>query len=100
VGRVAIEWLDDIQAVLLQRATEFRDSNIIDVENADQFREVVGSGKWARAWWGGTDAQERALKEETGATLRCYPMDQPGGTGTCFLTGAEAKEIALFGRAY
>lgn len=99
-GRTAIEWLNDIQATLLQRATEFRDSNIVDVEHADQFREVVGSGKWARVWWAGTDGQERALKEETGATLRCYPKDQPGGAGRCFLTGAAAQEVALFGKAY
>ncbi len=100
VGHTAIEWLKDIQASLLQRAIEFRDSNIVDVENADQFRDVVGSGKWARAWWAGSDAQERQLKEETGATLRCYPLEQPGGTGACFLTGAEAGEVALFSRAY
>ncbi len=100
VGRVAVEWLEDIQATLLKRATEFRDNNIVDVESPEQFREVVTSGRWARVWWAGSDAQERELKQETGATLRCYPMDQPGGTGTCFFTGAEASEVALFGRAY
>lgn len=100
VGRVALEWLEDIQSTLLKRATEFRDSNIVDVENREQFREVVTSGRWARVWWAGSDAQERELKEETGATLRCYPLDQPGGTGTCFFSGGEASEVALFGRAY
>jgi prolyl-tRNA synthetase len=100
VGVQARAWLDDIQASLLKRATEFRDGNIVDVANPDQFREVIAAGKWARAWWAGTDAQERALKEETGATIRCFPMEQPGGTGACFLTGAEASEVALFARAY
>jgi len=100
VGARATEWLTDIQASLLARATEFRDSNIVDVETPEQFREVVTSGKWARAWWAGTDGQERGLKEETGATIRCFPLDQPGGTGRCFLTGEDASEVALFAKAY
>ncbi|MEP7219859.1 MAG: proline--tRNA ligase [Bacteroidota bacterium] len=100
VGVQARAWLDDIQAAMLQRAIEFRDANIVDVTSPEAFRETIAAGKWARAWWVGTDEQERALKEETGATIRCFPMEQPGGTGTCFLTGGEAKEVALFARAY
>ncbi|MBS1912510.1 MAG: proline--tRNA ligase [Bacteroidetes bacterium] len=100
VAPTALQWLVDIQAALLKRATEFRDDNIIDVSSHNQFREVVESGKWARCWWAGSDADERGLKEETGATLRCIPLDQPGGAGRCFLTDAEAKEIALFAKAY
>jgi prolyl-tRNA synthetase len=100
VGVVARQWLDDIQATLLARATEFRDRNIIDVTSYDQLKEVIANAQWARVWWSGTDEQERAIKEETGATIRCFPIEQPGGTGTCFYTGAEAKEVALFARAY
>jgi prolyl-tRNA synthetase len=100
VGRVALEWLEDIQRSLLQRATEFRDANIVDVENYHQLKEVIASNKWARAWWCGTDEQERSIKEETGATVRCIPIEQPGGGGQCFFTGAEASEIALFAKAY
>ena len=100
VATTAAEWLRDIQASLLERATAFRDSNIVDVESPEQFREVVAAGKWARAWWAGTDAQERQLKEETGATIRCFPLEQPEGSGKCFLTGGDASEVALFARAY
>jgi prolyl-tRNA synthetase len=100
VGATAIAWLADIQAALLKRATEFRDRNIVDVTSHEQFRQVIEAGQWARMWWAGSDAQERALKEETGATIRCFPIDQPGGSGTCFTSGAEATEVALFARAY
>lgn len=58
------------------------------------------SGKWARGWWAGSDEQEVALKEESGATLRCFPLEQPGGGGTCFLTGKPADQVALFAKAY
>ena len=100
VGRVAIEWLADIQQSLLERAIQFRDSNIVDVETPERFAEVIANGQWARAWWAGTGTDERKLKDETGATLRCFPLSQPGGTGRCFLTGAEASEVAVFAKAY
>jgi prolyl-tRNA synthetase len=100
VNTHAAAWLDDIQQSLLKRATDFRDENIVDVETMDQLREVIGANKWGRVWWAGTDDQERAIKEETGGTIRCFPTDQPGGTGRCVFTGQEAKEVALFAKAY
>lgn len=93
--------LDEIHASLLQNATEFRDANIHDVTNYDDFQQVIASGGWARGWWMGSDDDERRVKEETGATLRCYPFEQPDGeAGTCFYTGQPAHEVALFSKAY
>lgn len=40
------------------------------------------------------------MKEETGATLRCFPLEQPKQGGICFLTGQQAQEVALFAKAY
>jgi prolyl-tRNA synthetase len=54
----------------------------------------------ARAWWCGATACEQAIQEETKATTRCIPFDQPGGTGRCIHCGEEAKEMAIFARAY
>lgn len=48
----------------------------------------------------GSDEDEKRIKEETTATLRCLPFDQPGGSGPCFLTGADAAEVAIFAKAY
>ena len=92
--------LDDIQANLLQQATDFRDSRIQDVSNYDEFKEVVDSGQWARGWWHEDDDAERRVKEETGATLRCLPFDQPGEAGKCFYSDEDAKRVALFAKAY
>jgi prolyl-tRNA synthetase len=85
---------------LLQQATEFRDSNIHDVGSYDDFRDVINEGGWARGWWCGSDEDEVRLKNETGATLRCFPLEQPEGGGTCFLTGEGASQVALFAKAY
>lgn len=60
------------------------------------------AGKWARGPWSGSDEDETRVKEETQATLRCFPFDQPQPSGemTCFLTGKPAKEVAVFAKAY
>jgi prolyl-tRNA synthetase len=92
--------LDEIQANMLKQATEFRDANIHDVTTYDDLKRVVEEGGWARVWWSPNDNNERKIKEETGATIRCFPFEQPGGTGKCFYTGETAERVALFARAY
>ncbi|MGB4868662.1 MAG: proline--tRNA ligase [Candidatus Promineifilaceae bacterium] len=91
--------LVDIQQSLLDRATQFRDANTHDVSNYDEFKEAIQTG-FARAWWAGSPQDEQRVKEETKATIRCFPLDQPDGRGTCFYTGQPADKIAIFGRAY
>jgi len=93
--------LDDVQASMLQQAMEFRDSNIHPIDSYDAFKQVIEAGGWARAYWTGSDDDERRVKEETGATLRCYPLEQPAGDGgTCFYTNQRAERVALFAKAY
>jgi prolyl-tRNA synthetase len=84
---------------LLARATQFRDANTHDVDNYEDFKTAVQTG-FARVWWAGDNAEELRVKEETKATIRCFPFEQPQGTGTCFFTGRPTGQIALFGRAY
>ncbi len=93
------ETLDTIQADMYRAALAFRDANIHSPTHYADFKAVVEDG-FARVWWAGSDADELKVKEETKATLRCIPMDQPGGAGVCFYTGKPAKEMAIFARAY
>lgn len=58
------------------------------------------TGKWARGFWAGNDEQEVKVKEETGATLRCFPLEQEHERGTCFFTGEPEGQVALFAKAY
>ncbi len=92
--------LGAIQTNLLEDARAFRDQHISDVGTYDEMRQVIESGNWARAWWNGTDEDEQAVKDETGATIRCFPFDQPDGTGACVKTGQLAQKVALIARAY
>lgn len=99
LAQTVSDLLADIQANLLARATQFRDANTHDVDNYDAFKKAVQTG-FARVWWAGDNADEQRVKEETKATIRCFPLAQPGGGGTCFYTGRPADKIAIFGRAY
>jgi prolyl-tRNA synthetase len=92
--------LDEIQDSLLASATAFRDQNIVDVTSYEELKEVVKAGRWARGYWCGSDEDEVRVKEETQATLRCFPFDQPATGGACFLTGQPADEVAIFAKAY
>lgn len=96
----ALDLLDAVQASLLMQATEFRDSHIHDVASYDELKQVIETGAWARGWWAGSDDDERRVKDETGATIRCFPFDQPDGSGQCLMSGQPAQQVALFARAY
>uniref|UniRef100_A0A7C8Z0Q7 proline--tRNA ligase n=1 Tax=Opuntia streptacantha TaxID=393608 RepID=A0A7C8Z0Q7_OPUST len=92
--------LDEIQAALLSMATSFRDSNIVDVSSYDELKAAISAGKWAKGPWSASDKDELKVKEETGATIRCYPFEQPEGTKTCLMTGNPADEVAIFAKSY
>ena len=92
--------LCDIQNNLLEDARNFRDAHIKDASSYDELRQIVDGGEWASVWWNGSDADEQAVKDETGATLRCFPFEQPGNTGKCVFSGQNAQRHALFAKAY
>ena len=92
--------LDGVQAGLLAQATAFRDANIVDVSSYAELTAAVEAGRWARAGWAASDADEARVKEETGATFRCFPFAQPEGGRACIVTGAPGAPVALFAKAY
>jgi len=94
-----IDALRLIQNEMLQSATEFRDANTRETNDYESFKEAVAQG-FARAWWCGRIECEDKVKEETKATTRCIPFDQPGGSGRCVVCGESASEVAIFARAY
>lgn len=91
--------LENVQRSLLERATAFRDANIYDPTNYYDFKEVLQNG-WAFSWWCGDAACETQVKDETKATTRCIPLNQPGDSGKCVICGKPASEKVYFSRAY
>jgi len=91
--------LKTIQQSLLERATTFRDRHIFDPKDYVELQDAVQDG-WAYSWWCGDAACEAKIKEDTKATARCIPMDQPGGSGKCIVCGKMASEKVYFARSY
>lgn len=91
--------LEEIQAALYQRAVAFKESHTRTVSTYAELKEAIETG-FAYCWWAGDSDDEKRIKEETRATIRCIPLDQPGGTGTCVYTGKPATKMVVFARSY
>ncbi len=91
--------LSEIQANMLARAKAFRDAHIFDPKDYEELKQTVENG-WAFSWWCGDPACEAKVKEDTKATTRCIPLEQPGGKGKCIICGKEAHEKVYFSKAY
>lgn len=92
--------LDEIHLGLLNKATAFRDANIHEPKDYEELKEIVQNG-WAYSWWCGSEECEAKVKEDTKATTRCIPLDQPQGeTGRCVVCGEPATEKVYFAKAY
>lgn len=108
--REAVEMLDSIHHALLERARQFRDSNIFGCGELTAFENHWNSenpGWLLTAWNGGAEAEEEISKRFK-ITIRCLPVDDAmlpekavADAGTrCFLTGEPAKQLAIWGRSY
>ncbi len=91
--------LDEIQAAMLVKARNFRDAHIHEPKDYEELRQIVQDG-WALAYWCGSTECEARVKEDTKATTRCIPLDQPEGQGKCIVCGQPAKIKVYFARAY
>lgn len=100
ISATVSEMLKTIQANLLEKATLFRDEHIYEPKDYEEFKEIIAEDGWCYVWWKPDAENEARIKEETKATLRCIPLDQPGGSGKCIFSGEEATEKAYFAKAY
>lgn len=99
LGAVVAETLADIHATMYDRALAFLKDNTREPKDYGEFKQMAEAG-FAYAWWCGRAECEAQIKEETKATTRCIPLDQPGGRGKCIHCAEPATEKAIFGRAY
>lgn len=66
--------LDDIQANIFKKALDFRNANIHECDNYEEFKEKVKDGGFFLCHWDGTTETEEKIKEDTQATIRCVPF--------------------------
>ena len=93
--------LDEIQDNIYQKALNFRDSHITEVNSYDEFKTLLEEkGGFLSCHWDGTVETEKRVKEETKATIRCIPLDAKEEEGVCIFTGKPSKQRVLFAKAY
>jgi prolyl-tRNA synthetase len=93
--------LAQIQKDLFQKALDYRNSHITEVNSFEEFKTVLnGEGGFVSAHWDGTAATEEKIKELTKATIRCIPLDGVKESGSCVFTGNPSSGRVLFAKAY
>lgn len=93
--------LAEIQENLLNKARDFQQENITEVDDFDTFKSVLkDKGGFISAHWDGTSETEEKIKEMTRATIRCIPLSRKQETGKCVLTGQPSQGRVLFAKAY
>jgi prolyl-tRNA synthetase len=104
-GEVSAKWLrerlDQMQAAMFERARRFREENTRTADSYQQMKDILEKqGGFVRAWFNPSREAEAKIKEQTKATVRCIPFDQPGGSGACIYSGEPAQTQVLFAVAY
>ncbi len=95
--------LEEVQRDLFQRALTFREQNTYYADTYEELKEIIAQKRgFVRVKWAEDSAAELAIKEETKATLRVIPFDQPEGgvQGKAIYTGKPATCEAIFARSY
>jgi prolyl-tRNA synthetase len=96
-----IDLLEQIQKDLFEKALNYRNTHITEVNSFDEFKTVLeGEGGFVSAHWDGTAATEEKIKELTKATIRCIPLDRVEQAGSCVFTGNPSTGRVLFAKAY
>ena len=93
--------LTQIQKDLFNKALDYKNLHITEVNNFDEFKEVLNTkGGFVSAHWDGTAATEEKIKDLTKATIRCIPLDRVLEAGSCVFTGETSVGRVLFAKAY
>ena len=97
VGRM----LEQIHQEMFERALNFREENFKAVDTLDEMKAFMEAKRgFVEAGWCGSDACERQVKEETGATSRNIPFEPRQRKSTCLVCGDAATDTVVFARAY
>ncbi len=98
--------LADMQKSLFEAALQRRNDNTVRVDTYDEFKSAMKNeddGKFVFAHWDGTKETEAQVKQDTGATIRCIPLEGQGfeaEPGECVATGKPSAQRVIWAKAY
>jgi prolyl-tRNA synthetase len=93
--------LETIQQEMFAAAQAYLREHTLTVTSLDELYERARTNAgFSLAGWCGDEACETKVKNESRATIRCIPFEQPNDTGTCVVCGRQAINQVVFSRAY
>lgn len=93
--------LSQMQENIYKKAVDFRDNSIFHADTMEELAKILDEkGGFVYCHWDGTTETELKIKEQTKATIRCIPFDNPKEDGKCILTGNPSTQRVIFARAY
>ncbi|MTI96465.1 MAG: proline--tRNA ligase [Firmicutes bacterium] len=99
--------LPQIQQDMFEAAKQFRQQNTHTAGTMDEMEAIITEKRgFVYSWWCGSLECELAAKDRMAATIRNIPLDQEAAkklapqAAKCVHCGHEAKEVAVFARAY
>lgn len=96
-----VQLLEEIQNNIYKKALDFRTDHITQANSYEEFKSLLdGKAGFISAHWDGTPETEQKIKEETKATIRCVPLNNPLEDGVCIYSGKPSTQRVLFARAY
>lgn len=105
LGSFANEEMASMQSELRASALARREANTLRLSKYSELVELMKSeeNKFVLAHWDGSPETEAKVKQETGATIRCIPLEGQGfdaSAGACVVTGAPSKQEVIWAKAY
>jgi len=93
--------LEQIQSDLFNRALEYRNTHVTEVNTFEEFKDVLENKTgFIAAHWDGTPDTEEKIKDLTKATIRCIPLNRVEEDGKCVFSGVKSTGRVLFAKAY
>ncbi|MEM9985387.1 MAG: proline--tRNA ligase [Bacteroidota bacterium] len=94
--------LDEIQNNLFTKAQNFRAAHTRQVNTWEEFLAALEDDVpgFISAHWDGSAETEAKIQEESKATIRCIPMNNPLEEGSCVYSGKPSTQRVLFAKAY
>ncbi len=97
---ITLSTLEMIQDNLFEQAKKRLIENTVTADNWEDFVMAIETGKFVKAHWSGEADVEAVIKEETGATIRCIPLDQIKEDGKCIKSGKPSTGRVIFAKSY
>ncbi|QFG52593.1 proline--tRNA ligase [Chryseobacterium sp.] len=95
------ELLQSIQKDIYNRALDYKNANITEVNTFEEFKSVLEEkGGFISAHWDGTAEEEEEIKNLTKATIRCIPLDAKEEAGVSLISGKPSTRRVIFAKAY